>query len=95
MITKSEVLTLHGSAYTKRLCKHFSHKIPASVDGNVGVIHFPFGVCTIESDEYRMLVRVAVENATDAERAERVVADHLIRMANKDEPVVSWDRESD
>jgi len=92
MITISKVTTPHGIAYMRRLCKHFVHKIPANVDGSRGVIQFPFGVCTIECDDNQMVMRVEVENADDVDRAERVVGDHLVRMANKDEPVVSWVR---
>ena len=92
MITRSEVTTPYGTAYMRRLCKHFAHKIPANVDGSRGIIQFPFGVCTIECDDHQMVMRVEVENIDDADRAERVVGDHLVRMANKDEPVVSWVR---
>ncbi len=94
MITHSTVKTQHGIAYTRRLCKHFAHKIPASVENDLGRIEFPFGVCTIESDEHHMFIKVELENTDDAARAEQVVGDHLIRMANRDEPEVLWKRET-
>ena len=94
MITRSVVKTPHGIAYTRRLCKHFAHKIPASAEGSRGDIRFPFGVCTIQCDEVEMDIRVEVESAEHVERAERVVGDHLIRMANRDDPVVNWVRET-
>lgn len=94
MNTRSVVKTPHGIAYARRLCKHFAHKIQASVEGSRGEIRFPFGVCTIECDENKMDIRVDVESPDDVDRAERVVGDHLIRMANKDDPVVSWVREA-
>jgi hypothetical protein len=94
MITTAAVSTAHGVAYTRRLCKHFSHRIPASAEGNRGRIQFPFGVCSIECDEKIMHIRVELADPESADRAERVIADHLVRMANKDEPVVTWQRES-
>ena len=94
MLTKANVKTAHGAAYTRRLCKHFSHRIPANADGDRGRIEFPFGVCTIRCDDEAMHIRIEVADAGDLDRAEGVVGDHLIRMANKDEPVVAWQRES-
>ena len=95
MITEAKVTTAHGSAYTRRLCKHFSHKITATADGDQGRIEFPFGLCTINSDSEQMHIQVELADAGDVERAERVVGDHLIRMANRDEPTVTWHRRED
>ena len=94
MITKASVTTAHGAAYTRRLCKHFSHRIPASAEGNRGRIEFPFGVCTIDCDDEAMHICIELEDAGNVDRAEGVVADHLVRMANKDEPAVTWQRET-
>lgn len=90
MITTAKVATPHGIAYTRRLCKHFAHKMSTSVEGNHGVIKFPFGVCTIDCDESHMHIRVELTDADDVARAERVIGDHLLRMANKDDPIVTW-----
>ena len=92
MITEATVATPHGLAYTRRLCRHFEHRVPASFEGNQGQIQFEFGLCTIENDEESMHIRINVPDDGELERAERVVGDHLIRMANKDEPVVTWQR---
>ena len=94
MITEAKVATPHGLAYTRRLCRHFAHKIPAEVSGNRGVLEFQFGRCTIENDDETMHIRIDVPDADLLDRAERVVGDHLVRMANKDEPVVVWQRRS-
>jgi hypothetical protein len=92
MITEATVATPHGLAYTRRLCKHFAHKIPVTVEGNQGRLEFQFGLCTIENDDEFMRIVVDVPDAAELDRAEDVVARHLIRMANKDEPVVTWER---
>lgn len=92
MITEAIVATPHGLAYTRRLCRHFMHKIPATVEGNQGRIEFQFGLCTIDNDDAHMHIRIDVADADELDRAERVVGNHLIRMANKDQPVVTWQR---
>lgn len=93
MITTAKVATPHGIAYTRRLWKHFAHKIPAVIDDNHGRIEFPFGLCTIQCEAAAMIIRVELTDAAEANRAESVVGDHLLRMANKDKPVIIWQRE--
>ena len=92
MITEAKVATPFGLAYTRRLCRHFVHKIPATVEGNRGRIQFPFGLCAIENDDESMHIRIDVPDAEEIDRAERVVGEHLLRMANKNQPVVTWQR---
>lgn len=92
MITKAKVATPFGLSYTRRLCRHFAHKIPATVEDNRGRLQFGFGLCTIENDDEYMHIRIDVPDAGELDRAERVVGEHLIRMANKDQPVVTWQR---
>ena len=92
MITTSTIKTAFGESYMKRLCRHFAHKIPASVEGQHGTIEFPFGMCRIDVDDGEMRIRVDVDDVANTDRAEKVVADHLIRMANRDEPIVVWER---
>ncbi len=90
--TNAIVDTEHGVAYMKRLCKHFSHKLDVEIGDSVSTIHFPFGDCTITTSPTGMVFRVQVPNPAELDRAERVVGDHLVRMANKDEPVLKWSR---
>lgn len=92
MISSSTVTTDHGKAYLKRLCRHFAHKIPATIDGDRGTLEFPFGVCLIDLKDRQMIIQIDVIDPDNADRAERVVADHLIRMANRDKPTVEWQR---
>ncbi len=92
MITEAKVSTPHGLSYTRRLCRHFAHKIPTTFEGSRGQIEFAFGLCTIDCDEQIMHVRIDVSDAAELDRAEGVVERHLIRMANKDQPVVTWQR---
>ncbi len=94
MITSAKVATPHGIAYTRRLCNHFAHKIPASADDTHGVIEFPFGVCSIDCDQSYMHMKIVLTDSSAVDKAEQVVGDHLVRMANKDEPVVNWHRET-
>lgn len=92
MISTAKVSTQHGELYLKKLCRHFAHKVPATILGSQGRIDLPFGHCRIDAGEGHMLLHLDIENVDDVSRAEQVIADHLLRMANKDEPSVYWHR---
>ena len=93
-ITKSTVFTLHGASYLKRLCRHFSHKVPTTVTNTQGRIEFPFGACRIDIDANHMFIRIELESPTDLDLAEEVITKHLIQIANRDEPTVEWNRQA-
>ena len=88
----SRVVTVHGDLYCKKMCRHFAHKIPADYEGFAGRIEFPVGVCVISTDAEGIDLQVSASNEEDISRLENVVADHLLRMATKDEPLVDWER---
>lgn len=92
MISQATVETRHGALYLKKLCRHFAHKVPVALDGEQGRIELPFALCRIETDDGQMLFHLDIDDAEDAGRAEQVMTDHLLRMANKDDPSVHWQR---
>ena len=85
------VKTQYGQTYPKRLCRHFSHKIPVSIDGDRGTNELPFAECTNLTSDNTMQISVEAESLDETECVGDVIADHLIRMANRDEPTVNWE----
>lgn len=92
--TESTVTTAHGASYLKRLCRHFSHKVPTTVNETQGRIEFPFGACRINVDTDHMFLQMEVEDPANLDRAEEVVSRHLLQIANQDEPTVDWNRQA-
>lgn len=92
MNTQATVKTEFGELYLKKLCRHFAHRVPATIVENQGRIEFPFGPCRIDVDSKQMQISMDVNEEQLMEKAESVVGEHLLRMANKDEPVVEWNR---
>ena len=90
--TTADVRTDHAVAYMRRLCRHFSHKITVSFDDEKGNIEFPFGTCEIKTSPTHMHFVIYVPDEQSLDRAEDVITRHLVRMANKDEPEVNWQR---
>jgi len=92
MITQATVQTPYGEFYLTRLCRHFAHKVPATVVETQGLIEFPFGPCRIEVDTEQMHFSIKVHEDHEVVLAEKVVKEHLLRMANRDQPLVEWHR---
>ena len=92
MISQATVETRYGASYLKRLCRHFAHKVPAVIDGAQGRIELPFAFCRIDTDDEYMRFHLDIDDVDKADLAEQVITDHLLRMANKDQPGVRWDR---
>lgn len=51
LIKRAHVPTRNATRYIARICRHFSHKLPASWEDNMGEVTFPTGVCQLEAKE--------------------------------------------
>jgi len=77
----------------KKLCRHWAHKVDVQLSENSAVVQLPFGPCRIDVDANTMKFDARVKFPWSANRAEKFLSSHLIRMANRDEPEVIWQRE--
>ncbi|MEM7565485.1 MAG: DUF2218 domain-containing protein, partial [Pseudomonadota bacterium] len=78
----------------KRLCRHFAHKVPVTLSQHIALIQFPFGSCRMNARDEFLDMKIEVADHSDIEKAEQVIEQHLIRMANRDDPVILWKREN-
>lgn len=92
MQTQTHVPTESGQLYLKKLCRHFAHKVPATVTGDQGIIEFPFGRCLIDTTKAYMRFRVDVGDESQVSTAERVIGEHLQRMAPAERLKIDWQR---
>lgn len=92
-LTRAIVQTDHGSRYLQQLCKHWSHKFEVAFDPEVGRIQFaPDQQITMRNQSGALLVEIEAAEASDLDRTETVVANHLIRFAFREELVFTWQR---
>ncbi|WP_317932971.1 DUF2218 domain-containing protein [Halioxenophilus sp. WMMB6] len=92
MQTQANVKTASGELYMKKLCRHFAHKVPATVNGAQGLIEFPFGRCRLDATGEQLHLAIDLTDSELVERAEQVVGSHLLRMAPKEALEVNWQR---
>ena len=91
MRSTARVATEKAARYMSQLCKHFAHKLPASLDGaSGGRIEFPFGTCALAVEEASLHLSVEAENVLDLGRMEKVIADHLARFMFREPAEVAW-----
>jgi hypothetical protein len=73
--------TQFAERYVQQLCKHFAHKIPAKAENGEGRIEFPFGVADLKASADALRLSVDAGSLADLKRLQKVVEDHLVRFA--------------
>lgn len=86
------VTTPKAEGYAAQLCKHFGHKIPATFEDGRGEVVFEMGTCTLDAEGDRLTMRVEAGDGEAVGRLEKVMADHLLRFAFREELTVNWQR---
>ena len=94
MQSSTDIATASGQRYLVQLCKHFSHRLPASWDDEGGCIEFPFGTCNLKAGPDALSVGVEAASEADLDRMEHVVLSHLQRFAFREELAAEWRRAS-
>ncbi|MBD2858068.1 DUF2218 domain-containing protein [Spongiibacter sp. KMU-158] len=92
MHTEAIVKAENSEIYLKKLCKHFAHKVPATLNGTQGIIDFPFGRCLLNAEEGHLKMNIELSDKAQVAQAEEVMAVHLKRMASKEALLVNWNR---
>lgn len=93
MIIRATVDTSYGQEYLRKLCRHFAHKVPIILTKTQGRIEFPFGPCRIKVDARKMHLTIEINNDHQAEIAEKILEEHLLRMANLEQLEIKWHQE--
>lgn len=91
--TIGRFVTPNAARYMAQLCKHFSHKVPAEVEGNRGHITFPMGTADLLADETSLTAHLRAADQDGLARLRAVVDDHLKRFAFREEfEAMDWDQ---
>jgi hypothetical protein len=90
MEKKGVVKTATGDRYIHKLCKHFTHRVPATWSGNEGLVEFDMGVCRMAATEAELSFICVAENDHDLNEILDTVKGHFDRFAVKDQLVLNW-----
>jgi len=72
-----------------RLSRHWGHRFPVSREEHHSDIELPLGRCRLLSSSEGLTVELQ-GRAEDMATLQQVVADHLQRMAGREELVIRW-----
>ena len=91
MIARAQVSTDKPVAYMRQLCKHFSHRVSASIEERTGKIAFEKGTCDLVAAPDQLTLLVAAADAERLAAVEDVVGRHLERFGRRDGLTVAWE----
>lgn len=87
---QANIATENPQRIMKRLSKHWAHKLEVKLEESSSLIELPMGTCLLNCAEQSLKVELTASSAEDMATMQRVVADHLVRMAAPKELVISW-----
>lgn len=90
MQKKGHVTTPDGGRYIHKLCKHFTHRVPAIWSDNEGKVSFDMGVCYMATDKDELTFVCEAENSHDLSEILDTVKGHFDRFAAKDQLILRW-----
>lgn len=77
--------TAKARNYLIQLCKHFGHKIPASVEGDQGHITFAMGEARLAADDSALTAILSGADDAALDRMRHIIDDHLKRFAFRED----------
>lgn len=93
------VVTPHATRYLGQLCKHFAHKIEVIYDPDAdpthGLARFAWGICHLRADEETLHLIAEGTSVEDTVHVARVIDDHLIRFAWREDLSIDWSENED
>lgn len=77
--------TVNARKYMTQLCKHFGHKVPASVEEDHGEVTFAIGQARMAADEMGLTVTLSGADAEALTQMRHIIDDHLKRFAFRED----------
>lgn len=90
MQVSGHVTTVLGSHYINKLCKHFTHRVPAEWDKLKGVVHFDMGKCFITATNEKLTFVCEANTEGELDLILETVKSHFDRFAYKDQLKLNW-----
>lgn len=90
MQQKGLVKTTEGRRYIHKLCKHFTHRVPATWEEYKGRVEFEMGICWMTADSDVLEFVCEANSQEDLDEILDTIKRHFDRFAVKDQLVVNW-----
>ena len=87
---QGQVTTANATLYLNRLCKHFSHKIPARWDDQQGELDFGIGRCRLSARANELAIVCEAGDAAALQDIADTVESHLARFGTREALGLCW-----
>lgn len=94
MKSTSHISTESASAYIRKLCKHFAHKIKTEYSENAGHAEFEMGICLMRATPTELIFEIEAAEKDAADRIKDIVVTHLMKFAFREALQIDWHDES-
>lgn len=85
------VATENANRYLQQLCKHWGHRFTIIFNEQRGTIDFGDGqTVELAATEKFLEITILDEQGTRLPELEKIVADHLLRFAHKEQLHIEW-----
>ena len=84
--------TKQAPRYLADLCDHFSQKVTATHDHQIGHVEFQFGACELVAKSEQLEMTASAQDAALLEQVIDVITRHLERFAFRENPRLHWHR---
>lgn len=93
LLAFSRVQGIDSLRMLKRLCKHFSHKIPAGWNDQQGYIKFAMGFCDMRADKQQIELRCGANTRDELTEIIDCIDNHFLRFAKQADLSLTWNIE--
>ncbi|MDS9469881.1 DUF2218 domain-containing protein [Paracoccus sp. MBLB3053] len=89
--TTGHFATPNAQRYMTQLCKHFAHKVPATVEGDQAHVKFQKGSAQMRAGADDLEVTITTSEAEAVAMLRAVIDDHLARFAFRENfTMMTW-----
>lgn len=90
MISHLQMTTKDPSGFLKRLCHHFSLKIPAVYDAEKGYAAFPMGRCEMWVDGETLCLQATADSQEKLDTVKEIVGQHVVLFGKRANLQAEW-----
>ncbi len=90
MFSETHIAPKEPSKFLKKLCHHFSLKIPATYDTERGRAEFAMGTCEMEVQADNLYLRSSAESEEALHAVENIVGSHIELFGKRENIKVTW-----
>jgi hypothetical protein len=89
-VREAMITTAKASLYLQKICKHFTHRVPAHWNTQQGKVFFDMGWCFMTAREHTLEIRCEANSESELEDILETIKRHFDRFAIKDQLILHW-----